>query len=245
MDTKRAGTTKNAIILAAGQGTRLLPITKEIPKPLVEVNGISILERCLDNLAVCGIKNVTIVVGYLGNLIQNRIGDNYNGLSIAYVINPAYAKAGNAYSLYLGLQAVADDTFMIEGDILFDKKILATKRPNQISWFADSKNKVYDGTYLTVDVFGVINSLEIIRDLSKIKINQWKSAGMLYIPEVFIGQMQRWFEDAFKADRYNDWYERVLSDHLGSKSIHAIDVNLLKWCEVDTEHDLERALELF
>lgn len=75
----------NAMILAAGRGERLRPITNSIPKALVEVRGKSLLERHLDRLAAAGFTNVVINLGWLGDAIMERVGSGARyGLTVAY-----------------------------------------------------------------------------------------------------------------------------------------------------------------
>ena len=80
-----------AIILAAGQGTRLRPLTDDIPKCMVEVNGKPILNRQLDTLQSAGIENIIVVTGYE----ENKINDP----RITKVFNEEYASTNMLYSL--------------------------------------------------------------------------------------------------------------------------------------------------
>lgn len=95
--------TNNAIILAAGKGTRLLPITRQIPKCLIDINGRCILDRALHNLSESGITNVTIVVGYLQDKIKDMFGKRYLGMDIKYSINYEYETTNSMFSLLVGL----------------------------------------------------------------------------------------------------------------------------------------------
>jgi MurNAc alpha-1-phosphate uridylyltransferase len=73
------------MILAAGRGERLRPLTEDIPKALVEVQGRSLLERHLDNISVAGIETVVINLGWLGECIAERIGSGHDyGLNVVY-----------------------------------------------------------------------------------------------------------------------------------------------------------------
>ena len=74
--------TKTAMILAAGFGKRLLPLTKKVPKPLIEAHGKSLLGHTIDMLTNCGVKHIVINVHYKSNLIRNYIKQNYNNYSI-------------------------------------------------------------------------------------------------------------------------------------------------------------------
>ena len=71
-----------AIILAAGMGTRLRPITSSLPKCLVPVNSKPILEHQLEALLTAGVRDVILVVGYLSELVSDRYGTRYGDMNI-------------------------------------------------------------------------------------------------------------------------------------------------------------------
>ena len=89
---------ENAIIMAAGLGTRMRPLTNKIPKPLVKVNGHRMIETIIQGLNKNGIKDITIVTGYLADKF-NFLEDKYDGVSI--IKNPYYQEYNNLSSLYV------------------------------------------------------------------------------------------------------------------------------------------------
>lgn len=99
-----------AIILAAGIGKRLRPYTDRTPKCLVPVNGIPIIVNSLDRLAEQKVSRVVIVIGYLGNLVVDRIGHEWKGMKIEYVQNDLYATTNNIYSLWLARRFLNKNT---------------------------------------------------------------------------------------------------------------------------------------
>ena len=76
------------MILAAGKGKRLRPITNRIPKPLVRINGIPILAYHFEKLYVAGFRQVFVNISYLGHLIMKEFGNSYKGLNIRYSLEP-------------------------------------------------------------------------------------------------------------------------------------------------------------
>lgn len=112
------------IILAAGQGTRLRPITDDRPKCMVDVNGRSILERQLDTMHTCGIqdKDITIVAGYRADVLQNRFADT----GIRIIVNEEYETTNMVCSLMCarGLMEEQDDILISYGDIIYNQKVL-------------------------------------------------------------------------------------------------------------------------
>ncbi|KRP85879.1 hemolysin activation protein [Bradyrhizobium yuanmingense] len=116
---------KNAVILAAGCGSRLRPLTDLRPKPLIEVNGTSILHNALRTLETVGVEQVTIVVGYRKDAIQYACGSRFGGLRIKYVESTVFDRTGSAYSLWLARDALlSGDCFLLEGDVFFEEDAL-------------------------------------------------------------------------------------------------------------------------
>ena len=114
-----------AIILAAGNGNRLRPLTNNVPKVMIEVCGESIIKRALNNLAELNkIYEVIIVVGYKAEKIKEHIGMYYKGMKITYVLNKDYASTNNIYSLWLAKDQIKTDIILLEGDIIFEKEML-------------------------------------------------------------------------------------------------------------------------
>lgn len=119
------------IILAAGQGTRLRPLTDFCPKCMVEVNGISIIERQLTVMRNCGIKDndITIVAGYCSEALNDKIKNT----DIHLVVNKEFENTNMVCSLMCAKQVLdeADDILISYGDIIYEesvlKKILSSK----------------------------------------------------------------------------------------------------------------------
>ena len=108
-----------AMILAAGFGTRLRPLTETIPKPLIEINGKPLIEYTLGAVKKAGVREVIINLHHLGNKIQDRLGDGSRyGLALRYSPEPVIRGTGGAL---LQARAFLDEPFfLINGDILFD-----------------------------------------------------------------------------------------------------------------------------
>jgi UDP-N-acetylglucosamine diphosphorylase / glucose-1-phosphate thymidylyltransferase / UDP-N-acetylgalactosamine diphosphorylase / glucosamine-1-phosphate N-acetyltransferase / galactosamine-1-phosphate N-acetyltransferase len=112
-----------AVILAAGEGVRLQPITSTRPKHLIKVGGKPIIEHCLDALKTAGVSEVTIVTHYMGNAIRFHLGEGEKlGLKIKYVEQEAVLGTGNAVSTVE--TQVDGDFILIYGDLLFDTNAL-------------------------------------------------------------------------------------------------------------------------
>ena len=112
------------VILAAGQGTRLRPLTDDRPKCLVEVNGRSILDRQLDTMHTCGIQgsDITIVAGYRGDVLQKKFADT----DIDIIINENYETTNMVCSLMCArnLMEAEEDILISYGDIIYSDTVL-------------------------------------------------------------------------------------------------------------------------
>lgn len=106
----------HAVILAAGKGTRLRPITDTLPKPLVDVCGKPLICHILDALPR-NITNITIVVGYLGEQVQARVGKTYQGMSVKYVEQESLNGTGGALELLR--RTIAEATLVVNADDIY------------------------------------------------------------------------------------------------------------------------------
>ena len=125
---------ENAIIMAAGLGTRMRPLTYETPKPLIPVHGKPMIESIIDGLHQNDINDITIVVGYLGEKF-GYLSDKYQGIKL--IENPYYDRYNNISSLYVARNELKN-TIILDGDQLIpNTKIL--NRNFQYSGYAGSR----------------------------------------------------------------------------------------------------------
>ena len=110
-----------ALLLAAGTGSRLQPLTDSMPKCLLDVYGPTILERLIDNLCDNGFKRLVIVVGYMGSRIQRFVNEYVVGnLTIEIITNPLFLTTNNIYSLWLARNKIRESFLLVESDLIFD-----------------------------------------------------------------------------------------------------------------------------
>jgi bifunctional UDP-N-acetylglucosamine pyrophosphorylase/glucosamine-1-phosphate N-acetyltransferase len=112
-----------AVVLAAGEGVRLQPLTFTRPKHMISVGGKPILEHCLDAVKACGINHVIIVVHYMADVIRQHFGSGEKfGLEIEYFEQPSVLGTGNAVSVVEPF--IEDDFVLVYGDLLFTPEAL-------------------------------------------------------------------------------------------------------------------------
>lgn len=241
-----------AIILAAGMGRRLGEFTQNNTKCMVEVNGIRLIDRLLKQLSALSLQRVVIVTGYKGRELQSHVGSSYNGLSVEYVHNPIYDKTNNIYSLSLAREQLqADDTLLIESDLIFEDSllqiILDCPDPN-VALVAKYENWM-DGTMVRID-----DERNILTFIPK-KAFKYSDTNYYY-KTVNIYK----FSKAFSTDHYipfldaylrvlgnNEYYEQVLRviTLIDNSNIKALPLNGQKWYEIDDVQDLRIAETIF
>ena len=123
----------NAIILAAGMGTRLRPFTDDRPKCLVAVNGVPMVERQIQFLKEKGIDDITLISGYKAEALE-YLKDKY-GVDI--IFNDRYDTCNNINSLYI-VRDRFHDTYILEGDVFMEKNVLLGEI-GQSTYFARKK----------------------------------------------------------------------------------------------------------
>ncbi len=113
------------ILLAAGIGSRLRPLTESRPKCLLEVGGVTLLERTLRAFVEAGVDECLLVTGYLQGMVEGAVRGFGLPLKVRFVHNERFGATNNNYSLWLaGLQAEGEDIILLDGDILFETGIL-------------------------------------------------------------------------------------------------------------------------
>jgi L-glutamine-phosphate cytidylyltransferase len=112
------------LVLAAGMGKRLAPLTDERPKGLIELGGRSLLARLLDGLQTAGVHETVLVVGYQEDRIRAALGASHRGMPLRYVVNAEFEK-GPRLSLWAGRREFRrDDVVLADGDVLFAPPLL-------------------------------------------------------------------------------------------------------------------------
>ncbi len=241
---------EKALILVAGLGSRLAPITETLPKCMVKVNGTPILVNTLNHLAAKGFKEVVIVTGYMDDLIKNEIGHRFENMDIVYVQNDIFHKTNNMYSLWLAREHLIADNgvLLIEGDLFFEEAVLAKLLETDANsyWVVDKFILFKEGCMLTTNETGWIEQIDIIRHtLSKYDSSQHKSAGMLKIMNQTGQTLSDLLEFEVKHGHLDIYYDQVLSRHLTEVDLGTCNINGLKWMEIDDVHDLKKAEAIF
>lgn len=113
-----------AIILAAGRGRRLQPTTDQLPKTLIEIHGKTILDHQIEALSNAGVTDIVIVVGFQKDMIIAHATTRYPDISFTFVENDKYLETHAGYSLWCAREHLDGHTLYLNGDALFDPKIV-------------------------------------------------------------------------------------------------------------------------
>lgn len=236
-----------AVILAAGKGTRLQAKTDDRPKAMIEIEGKPLLEYSLDALIENGITDVILVIGFRHETITRRFGTDYRSLKIHYVLNDNYAGSGSMYSLSLVKDLIEDEILLMESDLLYESRaislLLDGGHANAIlvAGLSGSGDEVYI----------CANDKQEITELGKnIPASSKKNA----IGELAgISKFQRKFlqivfsnaQEDFLNGNINYHYEEcVFRTSQQTIPVHAVPGKDLAWIEIDTAEDLQNAQEL-
>jgi choline kinase len=234
-----------ALLLAAGTGSRLLPLTKKSPKCLTLVNEMSILERLIKNLNQNGFKRLVVVTGHLEDCIRNFLETRAGNLSIEYVFSPLYKTTNNIYSLWMARDIINEPFLLIESDLVFDPSLLTEMLyPDRI---AIAKMQPWlNGSTVTINASNTINAFHSDTqngsDRTRYKtVNIYSlSVASWYL---VIGKLNQFI----LAGKVNDYYEKVFSQLVieESLSLEPVFFDHKPWYEIDTAEDLAFAEKLF
>lgn len=241
-----------AIILAAGKGSRLGSYTKENTKCMLEVNGEKLIDTSLKNLSAVGITKLVLVVGYQKDNLIEYLGDKKYGIDIIYVDNPIYDTTNNIYSLYLARDYLKnDDTLLLESDLIYERTILEgllkDKRPSLA--VVDKYQSWMDGTVVKLDKSNRITNFvpKSFFDFSEVE-RYYKTVNIYKFSKEFSRNTYVPFLEAYsKALGNNEYYEQVLRVvlELENQELEAYPLNGEHWYEIDDVQDKDNAEVIF
>ena len=239
---------KKAIILSAGQGSRLGHLTDDKPKCLIEFNRRTLLDRQLDALAANGVEEAVIVTGFRDDQIEaalKRRGDI--GPRVRTVYNPFYKVADNLGSLFVAKAEIEGDVLVWNGDTLVSEELMARVVGNSsqdgICITIDRKDGYdEDDMKVVVDDAGRLHAIGKRLDLAEVNA---ESIGLL----AFRGAGAQTFRHAIeRAIRTGEgttiWYLRVIHQIAQEAPVWTLDISGHEWGEVDFPEDVESAQAL-
>ena len=230
------------IILSAGQGKRLLPLTSRKPKCLIDINGKSVLEWQVETLAGAGIHDIVVVTGYGAEKVQELVQRHLGYYGVRTHFNPDYATSDNLISCWKARDEMKGDFILLNGDTLFEPAVIetlldCTRAPITVT--VSSKEK-YDSDDMKVISQGG-RLAKIGKDLPLGAVSA-ESIGMIYFrdkgPEIFRNALDKAVQD---PESKNRWYLSVIDSIAQEQTVMTCSITGLKWCEIDYPKDLKLA----
>jgi len=237
-----------AIILSAGQGRRLLPLTENLPKCLLPVADKPVLAWQIDALSAAGVNEIIIVAGFqisrIEALLQARYAEQAN---IRIVFNPFYEVADNLASCWLVRDAMDSDFLLLNGDTVIEHALVSqvlNSPPAPITLSVDFKTS-YDADDMKVQlgtdgwvkqVSKIVSPHEI--DAESIGLTYFRDQGPLLFRQAIDSALRHPAE-------LKSWYLSIIDKLAGQRQVNSCSVKGLRWCEIDFIEDLARAGMLF
>lgn len=231
---------RTALLLAAGTGSRLSPLTDTSPKCLVSVNEISILERLIHSLQLHNFKRLVIVVGHEGDCIRNFLGTRAGGMDIDYITSPLYDSTNNIYSLWLARKMIDEPFLLIESDLVFEPKMLeGMLYPDRIA--VASLHPWMSGTTVAINNHQKIEKFYC--GSHKHTKNQYKTVNIYSLSSKTWQLVKERLDHQISENMVNGYYETVFSDMVneGCLSFTPVFFDASRWYEIDTIADLRAA----
>ncbi|NOX58236.1 MAG: NTP transferase domain-containing protein [Planctomycetes bacterium] len=234
-----------ALLLAAGAGARLRPLTDHCPKCLTEIRGIPILGRLVSCLLDQGFTHLVVVVGFHDAQIRDFLERHASGLTINFVDCREYATTNNIYSLWLAREYIRGPFVLIESDLIFDPHLLGRMRvPDRIA-IARFQSPML-GTTVSIDESGRVNSFRVGADPS-VRGLRYKTVNMYSLSAATWRDVVRRLDRRIAAGLVHDYYEVVFAEMIadGVLAFQSVHFEEGRWCEVDTLEDLRAADQIF
>ena len=231
-----------ALILAAGLGTRLAPLTNDRPKAMVPVNGKPILVKQLENLLENGVEDIVVMTGYRADAMKREIEPRFPGVTLIEI--PEYATTNNMYSAWKGLKYLGPGPLlMMNADVFFDSSVIRGLLDDP----AENAIVVEPGRYLEESMKVVERGGRLV-DISKqvppedalgCSIDVYKFGA-----EAAAAFYRRCCEHIEGKGELRLWSEVALKDALSDVTFKASPIQG-RWLEIDNHEDLRDAEALF
>ncbi len=234
-----------ALLLAAGTGNRLYPLTQNSPKCLTMVNETSILERLISSLNQHGFKRLVVVTGHLENCIRKFLGNRAGNLTIEYVFSPLYNTTNNIYSLWMARKIINEPFLLIENDIVFDPSLLTGMlSPGRIA--VARMQPWLNGSTVTINQLNKVVAFHSDAADSSDEI-RYKTVNIYSLSLSSWHKVVEKLNQYILAGRVNDYYEAVFGQMVAEKrlSFQTVFFDGKPWYEIDTIEDLVSAERMF
>jgi choline kinase len=231
-----------AIILSAGQGRRLLPLTESSPKCLLPVHGQrSVLEVQLRTLAACGVEEATVMVGFGADEVDDALARYpVPGLRVDTFYNPFYKIADNLITVWLASSLMTEDFILLNGDTLFDAPVLdrLLAAPDAPLTIAINQKSDYDDDDMKVSLNGGRRLRAVGKTLDP-SVVDGESIGLMLFRDQGVATLREALSAAIRdPSSLSAWYLSVVNELADNMRIETADISGLWWGEIDCPEDL-------
>jgi len=234
-----------AVILSAGQGKRLLPLTTDRPKCTVTINGRSILEWQVQELLRVGMDSIHVVVGFGADKVETLLAKQGETRSIHTIYNPFFALADNLISCWVARNEMTQDFVLINGDTLFESAVLEglLQAPSAPITLVTDEKSHYDADDMKV----IVRDTQLVRIGKTLPIGEvnGESIGMIRFqdegPRLFCSTLDQRIR---KPEALNQWYLSLIDELAQQGHVSTFSIKGLIWAEIDNPSDLEQAERL-
>ncbi len=237
-----------AVILAAGLAKRLRPLTNDIPKCLLDINGNNILNHIINNIVDVGVSDFIFVLGFKANMIEEYVKKNFYYIKCKFILNPDYPNNNNSYSLWLTKNEVRNDILLLDSDIIFDKLILKKLLESGYDTCLALKNHIADEEQIKVLLDNNNRILKIGKEVD-IKKSAGESIGIEKLSKEFLNEMYKILDrKILEENNVNEFYEvtfqELIDRNIDLFNIYAVDVSEYECIEIDTLEDFKKAKKI-
>lgn len=221
----------NAILLASGLGSRMRPITNTIPKPLVTVNDVPLIETVIDTLNRAGVNMIYVVVGYLSEQFA-YLPNKYKNVTIIY--NKDYNIANNISSLYYAADKLAEgDCYICEADLYIPDTSILEQLPIKSCYYGRFVAGYSEDWVFEQDTTGKITRV------GKGGTNCYNMVGISYIKGSDARTLAKKIKHCYQQDTYkNKFWDEVVDENLHELELSVYPVSEGQIIEIDTVEEL-------
>ena len=240
-----------AVVLAAGLGKRLAQYTKDKPKCMVEVGGLTLIERLLRQISVYQVTKIVAVVGHCDEILKEHIKSFQKDLKIEadFVFNEKYYFANNIYSLYVAREYFVEDILLFEADLLFCDEMIkqAFESKNENFVLVSPYENWMDGTVVTINQDSKISNMIFWEDFEALEIGEYYKTANIYkfsksfMQKKYLPILERYISD----EKIECYYEVALKEVILEGDFRAEVSRDCFWCEIDNPNDLYIAQILY